>query len=642
MKMFRTASSVKILGLLMLLSLSVFCVKSAEPLKKNQQHAFPNYNAPPTSKELVKDKNFNYTAPLLSHALLESDPTRKLRKQEFMDTIHHAYYKITRGELEEIFNFMDMNKDDLVEPKEWDAFSQLFIFPFEACDKNGDNLLDEQEWKDCYDADPKSKLIEFRRRYQTNIYKTMMDVVTAGGDQHMNFADYLFLRKALFGWRQCHSNIKYIAKSHFKCAVSTALPPKYHVRVDFDEIYKTGQRLSSDRNLIELDFISYLRVTYYIYVFSVFSHPNDNPILQKTQWLKAVREDRMPNNFDEAEINMVFDLINNHPLNKNNYVATIDFQSWSFFFGLHRLFNKYSMEKPLQLKKSELLQLMSDPLVPKEIVMAIDESNTKFSEGAYQEASLVLQRLRADERNFFYTRFKAVETQDASFRSASFYNKSTINATFYDIHPNDTNREVFFSTLADTNKQFWTKVNLFRAFQLANLYIEIQASEEFTKTRNIPVTSFIELLPKKYDTVKPNINFEQRKNYAIYKSLPTEIQVDLLTFLALENYATKFRIHNMSTNELINETLLKVILADYGMGNMPDTVIDLGLKRYDTLRRRLYTPMDVAKYTLIVHAVACETGRSHKAIEDHKIKINNEISRKFPDLGRRFPSSDKV
>jgi hypothetical protein len=639
MKIVNTFHSFKFLTLLLILGLSTLSsIQCAEPLKKNQEKAFPNYNQPPTSKEGVKDKNFNYTAPLLSHALLESDPTRKLRKQEFMDTIHHAYYKLTKGELEEIFNFMDMNKDDLVEPKEWDAFSQLFIFPFEACDKNGDNLLDEAEWRACYDADPKSKLVEFRRRYQSNIHRTMMDIVTAGGDEHMNFADYLFLRKALFGWRQCHSNIKYIAKSHFKCAVSTALPPKYHVRVDFDEIYNTGQKLSSDRNLIELDFISYLRVTYYIYVFSVFSHPNDNPILMKTQWLKAVREDRMPNNFDEQEINLVFDLTNNHPLNKNNYVAQIDFQSWSFFFSLHRLFNKYSMEKPLQLSKGELLRLMADPLVPKEIIMAVDESNTKFSEADYQEASLVLQRLRADERNFFYTRFK----QDASFRSASFFNKTTINATFYDIHPNDTNREVFFATMADTNKQFWTKTNLFRAFQLANLYIEIQASEEFTKTRNIPVTSFIDQLPKKYDTVKPNINFEQRKNYAIYKTLPTEIQVDILTFLALENFATKFRIHNMSTNELINETLLKVILNDYGMGSIPDTVIDLGLKRYDTLRRRLYAPMDVAKYALIVHAVACETGRSRRAIEEHHIKINDEISRKFPDIKRRFGSTDKV
>jgi hypothetical protein len=633
-------SSVKGAVLAGLMLLCIGLVQAAEPLKKNQMKAFPNYNAPPTSKEGVKDKNFNYTAPLLSHALLESDPTRKLRKQEFMDTIHHAYYKITRGELEEIFNFMDMNKDDLVEPKEWDAFSQLFIFPFEACDKNGDNLLDEKEWKDCYDSDPKSKLVEFRRRYQENIYRTMMDIVTAGGDEHMNFADYLFLRKALFGWRQCHSNIKYIAKSHFKCAVSTALPPKYHVRVDFDEIYNTGQRLAADRNLIELDFISYLRVTYYIYVFSVFSHPNDNPVLQKTQWLKAVREDRMPNNFDEQEINLVFTLINNHPLNKNNYVETIDFNSWSFFFSLHRMFNKYSMEKPLQMNKAELLSLMKDPLVPKEIVMAIDESNTKFSEADYQEASLVLQRLRADERNFFYTRFK--ETQDASFRSASFYNKTTINATFYDLHPNETNREVFFSTMADTNKLFWTKTNLFRAFQLANLYIEIQASDDSTKTRNIPVLSFIDQLPKKYDIVKPNINFEQRKNYALYKTLPTEIQVDMLTFLALENFATKFRIHNMSTNELINETLLKVIMNDYGMGNIPDTIIDLGLKRYDTLRRRLYTPMDVAKYCLIVHSVCSENVRARAQITDHKLKLNDEITRKFPQLNRRFGSTDKV
>jgi len=43
---------------------------------------------------------------------------------------------------------------------------------------------------------------------------------------------------------------------------------------------------------------------------------------------------------------------------------------------------------------------------------------------------------------------------------------------FYDIKPNDQNREVFFTTMIDTDKIHWTHINLYRAFWLSNLYVE--------------------------------------------------------------------------------------------------------------------------------------------------------------------------
>ena len=69
--------------------------------------------------------------------------------------------------------------------------------------------------------------------------------------------------------------------------------------------------------------------------------------------------------------------------------------------------------------------------------------------------------------------------------------------------------------------------------------------------------------------------------------LPREIQLDILDYLALENFETKVNAHKNDSNDQINESLLKIIMKDYGMINMPDTVTDLGLSGTDILGRRV-------------------------------------------------------
>jgi len=422
----------------------------------NQNQTFPNsYEAATSSQVLGKAQ---YQAPPLSKALLESDPTRKMRKPDFIENLKYALYQMTRGEAEQIFTFVDQNKDDMIDHKEWDAFVALFILPFEACDSNKNYVLELKEFEACFNADPKSKLITFRRRYEADKFRIMINSVSNRGADELNFANYLFLRKALFGWKQCHSNAKYIAKSHFKCALGTAIPQKYYARNDVENIYNVGLRWSADRNLIELDFISYLRVLYSTYIFGVFNMPNDTAYLEKQQFIKAVKEDRLPNNFEEAEIDQIYELVNNSPTVKINKVSSIDFATWCFFYGHHRRFNQYSIEKPLQLNLAEFQKMLVDPFVSKEVLLAIDSSFTRFSEAAYQEASLVLQKYRLNEKDFFYARFK----QDASAAGNSAHIGKTTNATYYSVTSNPANREVFFSIFVDTNKNYWTKLNLYR------------------------------------------------------------------------------------------------------------------------------------------------------------------------------------
>jgi hypothetical protein len=596
--------------------------------EKNQATAFPNTNEAPTMSSNIPLSDFK--PPKFSLAILETDPKRKLRLSEFLQTVKYSLYKMTRGEAEQLFSFIDQNHDDLINHEEWDAFVTLYILPFEACDENGDYVHSVEEFSKCFEADPKSKLITFRRRYMEKRHNLIMSVVSTRGNDMINFSDYLFIRRTMFAWQKCQSTDKYISISQFKCAFTLAVPNKYHMKLTLEDIYKTGLNLANDKALIQLDYISYLRILYFSYVFSIYTAPHDIPFLEKQQFIKSIKEDRFPLNWEESEVEYLYTLININPFEKE---FTMNFSSFTFFFNLHRLFNKYSIQKPLQLNPEEMEKLLSDPLCPRGITLAVDMSKTKIQESDYLEASLVLQKKRVNEDNFYFS-FK----QDASLTTASFHETNNVNALYQDFYPNKDNRDTFFSTSIGVDKQYMTKDSFYKTFLFANLFTSMCEDKRWI----VSVPFILENMMTYYEKVNPPIAQKYRNNLVNYKILPREYSLDLLTFLQLEAWSSKIKKHNISSNDYINETLLKIILNDFGMKNMPDTVIDLGKSGYDSLRRRIYSPQKVFSALMITHASAAENLRNKESIRDYQLKLNNEDSRKFPNFDRRFLSGPKV
>ena len=601
------------------------CMKSSNTtLAKNQLSAYPDTYQPPVSREEVLKAK--YEPPKLSQSLKEMDPKKQFKKSEFLQWIHYAQYKLTRGEAEIIFQFADRNKDDLLDMNEWEDFTTLYILPFDACDFNNDFLLDEAELKRCFEADPKSISIQFRKRYLLggNPTKFIVDTLSTRGTSQLNLADYIFYRRALYGWRDCHSTSKYIAKSNFRCALQNSIPQKYQLKLDNDKIYDSGLRHGNDKNLIQLDFIAYLRVLHCYYLFSTFGHPMSLPYLEKAQFMRAVHEDRLPNNWEESEIDLIYGLTND-----GKYM---DFNSFCFFYNLHKLFNKYSIKTPLKLHRDELLLLLRDLNTPIAIQKAIDLSYSNFTAPEYQEASLVLGKKRLNEKGFFFS-FKS--RQDASeITNGTGMNSTDVHKNDLDIIGNEESRKIFFTIMSGVDRENWTKKNYYRAFLLSNF---------FTQMEIINVGILAEKLQSFYDTVVPSINTDQRKNHNFYKNMPKELDLDLLTFLNLENFLYKIDDHNTAKDNIISETKLKKIMMDLGMENMPDTVIDLAKKGYDSVKRRMYHIMEAIKYTTIVQAAAAELRRAKNAITKFEIKPNTDPSRLFGDGSpRRFLSSPLI
>ena len=102
-------------------------------------------------KENFKSK---YIPPPISHSLFEKDPTSKIMRKEFLKTFKFTLYNLNKGEANSIFDFADVDKDDLLDHIEWNAFLNLFVYSFEECDINRDFILDLDEWTKCWDYSP--------------------------------------------------------------------------------------------------------------------------------------------------------------------------------------------------------------------------------------------------------------------------------------------------------------------------------------------------------------------------------------------------------------------------------------------------------------------------------------------------------
>ena len=254
------------------------------------KNAFPNPTGSSVSKSDLKEvKQVPFIS--MSAALKELPYNEKVKRQVFLDTLKYTYYKLTKAEANLMFNIIDTDKDDLIDLKEYHEFATLYIMPFEACDTGKDHLLSLKDFQTCFAKDPKRQQITFRRRHEDKkeVEELIMNLISTRGKPVMNAFDYVIFRRALFAWTKCTSSAKVMSKSAFKCAITTFISNKYLGKTDTETIFTTGISYGQGANLIDLDFISYLRVSYYTLAFVTFNESNPSSKLEKLKFIKSIK-----------------------------------------------------------------------------------------------------------------------------------------------------------------------------------------------------------------------------------------------------------------------------------------------------------------------------------------------------------------
>ena len=260
----------------------------------------------------------------LSLALYSIDSYKKYKKNDFIKAIEYSNYQLSRGELEEMFDFIDTNHDLLVDKEEWQKFVQVFIFPFEKCDIDHNYLLDEAQLKQCFENDPSSKQIGIVLKEQASFYKNIIDLLSFNNHKTINLFSYLILRRAMFSWNSCHSDFRYMSLQSFKCAIRISAPDTFLYKVNIDEMYSVGIKLANEPSSVQLTFTNYCMIVFYVHAFRLLGANNDN-VLYKNAFIKGQREERIPTNFDNEEIDIIFDISSKQSYQQESY---LDFSSF--------------------------------------------------------------------------------------------------------------------------------------------------------------------------------------------------------------------------------------------------------------------------------------------------------------------------
>jgi len=600
-------------------------------------------------------------APSISGSLSELDPKRTMRPIEFLKSFQFTDFALNKWDSEQIFNFADVNRDWQLDWGEWGNFVGLYVLPFEACDSDKDNLLNEKEFTKCMKSDPKFQGIKFPSRMKGKEFASLLEAVTSRARPLINLNEYLFIRRLLYWWNSCKSNPEHMSRWAFGCALKTAIgfERKINFKITDDQIFDIGLQADNDYE-IQHTFVSFARVAYNFYVFNLLSTWNNSDELEKVQMLRAIREDRFAHNIDEKEVNLWYDLINTNPFKKT---SSMNFPTFSFFFWNHRLFNKYQNSKPHHLNEKEVLKMFKDSVAPGAILQAVDRSFSNFNEQEYMEASLSIHRLRPNEWAYFssFLGIKENESEESqsyfsntvgelleerfltwtlnrrrhewSALTALSFNK-TANVSVNDNVENASNRKVFFTMFSEANNH-WSRASMYRAFSLWYLFMSMTPDGRFV----IPVTQFVENLMQAYSKSVPPISIEQRENYHIYKTLSRDISIDVLTFLAIENYRYTLKWITRNSNVAVPESAMKTMLEKFWMRNMPDTVLDLWKVWTSISWERTFNKDVSMENCVFVQSIASEQKRSALYFKGANLKKNLDPSRWFPWGNNRHEAS---
>jgi len=149
----------------------------------------------------------------------------------------------------------------------------------------------------------------------------------------------------------------------------------------------------------------------------------------------------------------------------------------------------------------------------------------------------------------------------------------------------------------------------------------------------------IDKINRYYDLVNPPMNFAQRRNYILYRTLPRESYLDMITFLQVEDFSKKIRLSNINNSDVVTETQIKVIMKDFGIQNLSDLVLDTAFAGYDKLKRRTYNAMQTLTIIITVHSVAAEKRRTDNTFKQKGLKKNELLYRPYPIGNRRLKDS---
>ncbi|MCQ2818922.1 MAG: hypothetical protein MJ252_16780 [archaeon] len=455
--------------------------------------------------------------------------------QQFLQLFIHTAFSLNKGEATQIFNFIDKKHTGEITESEWEDFVNLYIIPFETCDENNTHVLEKAEFEKCFNNEPSSKQIGVDEKTKDKNTDLLMDMLSFNSyDKKINFYSYLLLRQAMFSWGKCNSDKMHLSLSSFECAIGMTNHKGYISDKDLEEIYK-AELLHLNSN--EMTFPNYLKIVGVLSLFNILGARRDTFLLDKADFKKTLKEDKLIFDIPEREIDSFYDLIGQNSL---------DFKSFLFLYTNYRFFNLISKGES-SVKVDELIKIFDDQSMPQKIKEDVDTSFTNFKKEEYSE-HLQVRKTRTGEDKYFI--FKEKNQEDKKEGAANQDNRKIFLTTHCSEHPcENIKRKEFIKAMA--------YASLFEVLSSKNHLNALPASLICQRFEESTEDNFISLRGIK------------RTGIDIICGMEGNVKIDILLFGTIMGLDNKLP-GNKDLNSL---DLKKIINEDIGMGEFPKEVL---------------------------------------------------------------------
>ena len=171
-------------------------------------------------------------------------------------------------------------------------------------------------------------------------------------EKKINFADYIFLRRAAFAWKECSVDDR-IAKRRMECALSATTAQKRKFLPVSNQVFNVAINLYKTHvkeNEAFLDFFSFAKIAYIYYYFNEFELPFQEEYITKKALLKGIEDQILPSSVTVEMANQIYYAIDTE---NNGFKGKLDFTGYASVTHLFRIYKKNSELKNNKRKFAE-------------------------------------------------------------------------------------------------------------------------------------------------------------------------------------------------------------------------------------------------------------------------------------------------
>jgi hypothetical protein len=502
-------------------------------------------------------------------------------------------------QIEEIYDYFKRKGENDLSKMSLISAIEYFIKPFDKCDKNKDNLLSNEEFKNCINKDKHLSFLQLlntgKQYFPTfpkydilKIFLRGIDTASNGNknsSEHFNFYHYMELRLISFSLRKCGDLHFFVSRNIFNCSLNYIVQRGRSIpQTTAKRVFELGRELSNIRSHRNLDIVTFLILVRDIKLFTKVNRKNNNKV-DTGELISAVRNGILPMFYNNKIIEMI-------TLLTNNSKHGIDLYTFVFTNYFLRVF--YQNTNCMSLE--DFMNILNDPLTPRKIVKFIAESENTSFDGKIDKMYMTANLSQAfSEADFFMKNFRFSQNKDES---------SVI--------------EAFFNLMSLSNKKCVAFDEFMYLIQVCNIFRK--------KAKNTTPALLYETFRTYSDY--PAISSKIFNNIDNFKLIPSHFNLNLFTtYSLLKKSDTLKQVQPKNFHDTMDEITLKSILSKMNIKNINDGILDkcltgerkrnLPLYSFDcALKKSLTTALDYHR-TRNIYSLAKRNNLNLKTISFH-------------------------